>query len=73
MAKSKRYFDLECVDPENYRYTPGNHRYGLKFRSKKHRNGRAVAVIQMNGSTANWTSDKSDWKPDSTIGKVLNK
>lgn len=70
-ARSKTYYDLEQVEPEAYEYKEGNHRYGLKFVTKKHQGGKTAAIIQMNGSTTNWIDGKNDWTPDATIGKVL--
>jgi hypothetical protein len=70
-AKSKSYYQLKNVEPQNYVYQPGNHRYVLTFRSIQPHGGRRAAVIQMNGSTTNESADKTDWVPDPTIGKVL--
>ncbi|WP_066061429.1 DUF1643 domain-containing protein [Neobacillus soli] len=72
MSKAKRYYNLIHVEPEGYLPKKGSHRFGLKFQSKSHRNGKSAAVIQMNGSMAGPTEKKNKWKCDSTIGKVLS-
>lgn len=71
-ARSKDYYRLVQVEPKDYEYNVGNHRYVLKFESIESREGKSAAIIQMNGSTTNWMDEsKVDWSPDPTIGKVL--
>lgn len=75
MSKAKKFYDLVRVEPENYAYNVGNHRFGLEFhlkQTKKTQRKSVVAVIQMNGSITDWTdSKKTEWKVNPTIGKVL--
>ncbi|WP_163880841.1 DUF1643 domain-containing protein [Paenibacillus favisporus] len=71
-ARSKGYYRLVKVKPQNYEYKVGNHRYMLKFESIHPNRGKSTAIIQMNESTTNWVDEsKEDWSPDPTIGKVL--
>jgi len=71
LSKAKKYYNLIDVEPKGYVIQVGSHRYGLTFQTKKPRNGKSAAVIQMNGSTAGPRENKKDWRCDSTIGKVL--
>lgn len=71
-ARSKDYYRLIRIKPDDYSYTVGRHRYVLKFESVVPRNCMSVAIIQMNGSSTDWKdANKLDWSPDPTIGKVL--
>lgn len=76
-AKAKDCYFLTTVCPKSYTRGVEKHRFLLTFDSYCKGNGKSVAIIQMNSSTAG--PRKQDWKIgvkshfalDSTLGKAL--